>query len=119
MPAHAESPATAGHDNEASLGARLVLALIRAYKLVFSPHFYASCRFVPSCADYASEAVMRHGALAGGWLAMKRLARCHPLFRGGLDPVPPSKPKLTVDSSRLTDCQLSTVNCELHADSRR
>lgn len=65
-----------------------MLALIRCYKLLISPYFYGSCRFVPSCADYASEAVLRHGALAGGWLALKRLARCHPLFNGGLDSVP-------------------------------
>jgi len=64
------------------------LALIRAYKLFVSPHFAGSCRFLPSCADYAHEALLRHGLVRGGWLTVKRLGRCHPLCAGGHDPVP-------------------------------
>jgi putative membrane protein insertion efficiency factor len=65
-----------------------VLVLIRGYKLVVSPHFHGSCRFLPSCADYARDAVTRHGVWRGGWLALARLGRCHPLCAGGHDPVP-------------------------------
>lgn len=68
--------------------ARLILALLAAYKRVLSPLFGARCRFEPSCADYARIAVARHGALRGGLLGLWRLGRCHPLCRGGIDPVP-------------------------------
>ncbi len=71
-----------------SLVARILIALLRGYKVLASPLFVGSCRFHPSCSDYASEAVRRHGALAGGWLALGRLARCQPLCHGGYDPVP-------------------------------
>jgi putative membrane protein insertion efficiency factor len=66
----------------------LVLALLRGYKTFISPHFAGACRFLPSCADYASDAVRRHGVVRGGWLAATRLARCHPLAAAGHDPVP-------------------------------
>jgi putative membrane protein insertion efficiency factor len=69
---------------------KLMLALIDAYKLLISPYFAGSCRFLPSCADYAREAVIRHGALRGTWLAARRLSRCQPLCAGGHDPVPPT-----------------------------
>ena len=68
------------------------LGLIRMYQLILSPLFAGSCRFVPSCSAYAAEAVERHGAGRGLWLAARRLARCHPLCRGGLDPVPEARP---------------------------
>jgi putative membrane protein insertion efficiency factor len=68
--------------------ARVGLALIRAYKLVLSPWFAGSCRYVPGCADYTTEAIQRHGLLRGGWLGMRRLARCHPFGGHGYDPVP-------------------------------
>ena len=70
-----------------SLTAGLVAA-IRTYQVLFSQLFTGSCRFVPSCSSYAREAVERHGPLRGSWLALKRLARCHPLCDGGLDQVP-------------------------------
>src|ERR1700736_1442644 len=66
----------------------VALALIDGYKLLISPYFAGSCRFLPSCADYAREAVIRHGALRGTWLAALRLSRCQPLCAGGHDPVP-------------------------------
>jgi putative membrane protein insertion efficiency factor len=61
--------------------------LIRAYQLGISPLLGAHCRFYPSCSQYALEAVSRHGSLRGGWLALRRLARCHPFNEGGYDPV--------------------------------
>jgi uncharacterized protein len=67
---------------------RLLARLIRGYQIVFSPVLPPSCRFHPSCSQYALEAVTRHGALKGGWLAARRLARCHPFHPGGYDPVP-------------------------------
>lgn len=67
---------------------KFLKSLIRGYQLLLSPILGASCRFTPSCSDYASEAIERHGALRGSWLAVKRIARCHPLCHGGYDPVP-------------------------------
>jgi putative membrane protein insertion efficiency factor len=67
---------------------RLLLALIRAYRLVLSPWWGNHCRFTPTCSQYAAEAVERHGALDGSWLAMRRVGRCHPWCHGGFDPVP-------------------------------
>ena len=68
---------------------RLVLiAAVRAYQLVLSPIFGGACRYYPSCSAYAIEALERHGARSGGWLAMRRIARCHPFRPGGFDPVP-------------------------------
>jgi hypothetical protein len=67
-----------------------MLAALRAYKLLLSPLFAGSCRFVPSCSDYMAEAVRHHGACHGFWLGMRRLARCHPLGSSGYDPVPAS-----------------------------
>jgi len=66
----------------------LLRALIRGYQLVISPVLGPSCRYLPSCSDYAAEAIERHGALAGLWLALRRLARCHPWGGSGYDPVP-------------------------------
>ncbi|MEO5363398.1 MAG: membrane protein insertion efficiency factor YidD [Magnetococcus sp. DMHC-8] len=66
----------------------LLLLLIRAYRLLVSPVLPRSCRFFPSCSEYALEAVERHGGLKGGWLAVRRLLRCHPWHPGGIDPIP-------------------------------
>ena len=65
-----------------------MLALLRIYKIAFSPFYPGACRFLPSCSDYAAIAIREHGALAGGWLAVKRLARCHPYGGSGVDAVP-------------------------------
>jgi putative membrane protein insertion efficiency factor len=70
---------------------RGVLALLGAYRLLISPMFAGSCRFVPSCSAYASEAVARFGVVRGCLLAGRRLVRCHPFGAHGLDPVPCSR----------------------------
>jgi len=64
------------------------MAAVRSYQLLLSPLLPPSCRFTPSCSAYAHEALMRHGAVRGSWLAARRLARCHPWNPGGYDPVP-------------------------------
>jgi putative membrane protein insertion efficiency factor len=69
--------------------ARLLLAPIQLYKAVLSPLLPPMCRFHPSCSVYAMGAITVHGPLKGLWLAVHRLARCHPFNPGGLDPVPP------------------------------
>jgi len=69
---------------------RGLLAVLRGYKLLLSQQFAGSCRFLPSCSDYAAEAVARFGVIRGSVLAIRRLSRCHPLGASGHDPVPPS-----------------------------
>ena len=65
---------------------------VRAYRLVLSPWVGHGCRYQPTCSAYAMEALERHGALKGTWLAAKRVARCHPLGGHGYDPVPGADP---------------------------
>jgi putative membrane protein insertion efficiency factor len=69
--------------------ARLLIAIARGWQLSFSAVLPPSCRFTPSCSAYAIEAVSRFGALKGGWLSLRRIARCHPWGGSGHDPVPP------------------------------
>ncbi|MEH6906446.1 MULTISPECIES: membrane protein insertion efficiency factor YidD [Neobacillus] len=64
------------------------LAIIRFYQIVISPLKPPTCRFYPTCSHYGLEAIQRFGALKGGWLTIKRIAKCHPFHPGGLDPVP-------------------------------
>jgi putative membrane protein insertion efficiency factor len=70
----------------------LLRGAIRAYQLLLSPVLPPSCRFLPTCSEYAMEVIARYGALKGGALALKRLSRCHPWGGSGYDPVP-SKPR--------------------------
>ncbi|MBR2328962.1 MAG: membrane protein insertion efficiency factor YidD [Clostridia bacterium] len=67
---------------------KLFLFLIRFYRRHISPLKQPCCRFIPTCSQYALEAVEKYGALKGSWLALRRLLRCHPLCKGGYDPVP-------------------------------
>lgn len=66
----------------------ILRALLRFYQYVFRPMLGNNCRFVPSCSDYAMEAIERYGALRGSWMAIRRIGRCHPWHPGGYDPVP-------------------------------
>ncbi|HAB99459.1 MAG TPA: membrane protein insertion efficiency factor YidD [Parachlamydiales bacterium] len=65
-----------------------LLKLIRFYQLAISPFLGSCCRFAPTCSQYAAECIQKHGALKGGWLTLKRLAKCHPFHSGGFDPAP-------------------------------
>ena len=70
---------------------KLLLSLIRFYRRHISPHTPPTCRYVPTCSQYAMEAIEKYGAAKGGWLAVKRISRCHPFHRGEhnfYDPVP-------------------------------
>lgn len=67
---------------------RLLTLLVRAYQYAVSPLLPPSCRYLPTCSQYTVEALRKHGALRGGWLAVKRIARCRPGCPGGHDPVP-------------------------------
>ncbi|MCM2971337.1 membrane protein insertion efficiency factor YidD [Larsenimonas suaedae] len=63
---------------------------IRGYQLFISPLTGPSCRFYPTCSSYALEAISQYGPFKGGWMALKRLSKCHPWHEGGIDPVPPA-----------------------------
>jgi putative membrane protein insertion efficiency factor len=81
--------------------ARLALLGVRAYQILVRPLLAGTggCRFVPSCSEYAAESIATYGAFRGGFMALKRLLRCHPLGGSGLDPVPhsgPAKPDTTI-----------------------
>jgi len=67
---------------------KVLVALLRAYQYAVSPFLGRNCRYVPSCSEYAVEAVQKYGAARGGWLGLKRVCRCHPWHPGGYDPVP-------------------------------
>jgi len=66
----------------------VVLLLIRLYQLTLSSFMGRNCRFLPTCSEYATEAIERHGVWCGGWLAVKRISKCHPWGSSGFDPVP-------------------------------
>ena len=72
------------------LPSMLLLFVFRLWQLLVSPTYGDVCRFYPSCSAYGVEAVRTHGALRGGWLALRRIGRCHPWNPGGVDPVPPA-----------------------------
>ena len=67
---------------------KIFLSLIRGYKLAISPYLPGQCRYDPTCSEFAAEAIRAHGALAGAWLAIRRIGRCHPGRSRGFDPVP-------------------------------
>lgn len=66
---------------------KVLVVFIRLYQYIISPFLPQSCRYVPTCSEYAKEAVLKYGVLKGGWMSVKRIARCHPFSEGGSDPV--------------------------------
>lgn len=66
---------------------RIFILLIRFYQLAISPYLGPNCRYTPTCSAYAIQAIEKYGALKGGWMAFKRILRCHPFHKGGYDPV--------------------------------
>jgi putative membrane protein insertion efficiency factor len=80
-----------------------LVALIRVYQLVVSPWTAPSCKFYPSCSAYAATALIRHGVLRGGWLAVTRVCRCHPWTDGGVDHVPPTRQATALASAAHTE----------------
>lgn len=80
---------------------RLLIGLVRGYRLLLSPWLGSACRFEPTCSVYAIEALERHGAARGSWLTVARLARCQPWCQGGHDPVPAETPRASRLFSRL------------------
>ena len=72
---------------------RIILGALRAYKLTLSPLIGQSCRFQPTCSEYAAAALIGHGPARGSWMAARRLCRCHPWGGSGYDPVPPVRKK--------------------------
>lgn len=87
-----EETSTTGRGALASGPARVLawplILVVRGYQLFLSPLLPPACRYTPSCSAYAVEALQRHGALRGSWLAARRISRCHPFTPGGYDPVP-------------------------------
>lgn len=78
------------NDMETRWTARPLIGAVRLYQRAVSPALGRNCRYAPTCSQYAVEALARFGVVRGGWLALRRLARCHPLHEGGYDPVPPA-----------------------------
>jgi putative membrane protein insertion efficiency factor len=66
---------------------RILIVVLKGYKILISPLLPSACRFYPTCSEYMLEAVARHGAVRGVWMGLKRLGRCHPFHAGGYDPV--------------------------------
>jgi putative membrane protein insertion efficiency factor len=85
------------------LAQRVALQLLRAYKWAVSPMFPPSCRYTPTCSEYAMEAIERYGVIRGGLKAAARLLRCHPFVKGGYDPVGGGK-QTTNDQQLTTNC---------------
>ena len=85
------APAAATPPSDPRGIARVLVAAIRVYQRLLSPLLGQRCRFAPSCSAYAVEALARHGPDRGSWLALRRIARCHPFNPGGHDPVPPAR----------------------------
>ena len=94
---------------------RLLMGLVRGYRLLLSPWLGSSCRFEPTCSAYSLQALDRYGAAAGSYLTMRRLARCHPWCEGGLDPVPLELPRGMRLFSRLTPADPPSSSATKHS----
>lgn len=88
----------------------VLILMIRGYQLLISPLLLPSCRFLPTCSEYAKQALEMHGPIKGLILAAWRLLRCHPLCSGGYDPVPASKPRKGTPKQRLHESVTTNLN---------
>ena len=86
----------------------LLMGIVRGYRLLLSPWLGSACRFEPTCSLYSLQALEQHGAAAGSYLTLRRLARCHPWCAGGLDPVPGHKPRLFTQLSSFSSSKKSS-----------
>ncbi len=75
-------------------GRGTAVLLIRAYQACIRPHLIGQCKYCPTCSEYGIQAISQHGLWRGGWLTFRRLLRCHPFARGGIDPVPPRRSRV-------------------------
>jgi uncharacterized protein len=103
---------------KASPAVRALVLLLVGYRRFVSPLLGPRCRFYPSCSAYALEAVQLHGALRGSWLAVRRLSRCHPFHRGGLDFVPGSSQSRGSAACGSTQGIPDVADCEVAAELR-
>jgi len=94
-----------------ALPQKVLVALVRGYRLLLSPWLGSSCRFYPTCSAYSLQALQDHGAAAGSYLTLRRLVRCHPFCDGGLDPVPAQRPRLFPRMSRLDEVEPAAASC--------
>ena len=94
-----------------------LIAVVKFYQLCISPFTPPSCRFTPTCSQYAVEALRKYGPVKGGWLTLKRLARCHPWGGSGYDPVPPHPPDfpVTIRTAPSEGAVLEFCVIEIHA----
>ena len=81
--------------------ARVMIVLVKGYRLFLSPWLGSSCRFSPTCSEYAMHCLQEHGAAPGAYLTLVRLARCHPWCEGGVDPVPQRMPRWPFETSSV------------------
>ncbi|WP_139979688.1 membrane protein insertion efficiency factor YidD [Nocardioides litoris] len=89
----------------------VLVLLLRAYRLLISPLYGQVCRYYPSCSAYALEAVQVHGSVRGSWLAVRRLARCHPWAAGGVDKVPPRRGSVVAEPAAPLSPDHDAVSC--------
>jgi uncharacterized protein len=102
-----------------SVAARVLIVAVRGYQILLSPLFAGCCRYVPSCSQFMAEAVRRHGVVRGGWLGVRRLARCHPLGSRGFDPVPDTWPPRPADRSSAGGAHQSTPGVSSRGQTRK
>jgi uncharacterized protein len=94
------------------LGKFVVVHVLRGYKWAISPFFPPACRYVPTCSEYAMEAVERFGVWRGGWMAVARVLRCHPFVKGGYDPVKSQKPHFSQKQGEMGHPDESVVGLQ-------
>jgi uncharacterized protein len=98
-----------------SAAARLLLVVLRVYQTFFSALMPSACKFYPSCSNYAVDAVQIHGARRGSWMALRRLARCHPFTRGGVDLVPTAAEVLRDETANDRKTSYKNPGDEVHS----